>query len=89
MNSVTHIAGAVIRLDGDCRVVQRCSLCGEKLCDSKNTAMPQNKDGTWPEFPTWEVGRLVRVTPGNPMSYILLDDTKKLPDDSCVELIED
>jgi len=118
MTSTTHIAGPRIEACG--RIIQRCSLCGEKLCDSKNVAMPLEKctacDGTGgyqpayvsggeivgpdvcpdcggtgdkpPVFATWEVGRLVRVTPGQPTSFILLDDTCKLPDDSCIDLVE-
>ncbi len=87
METVTHIAGP--RLDVCGRIVQRCSLCGEKLCDSKNVAMALNEDGTPPEFSTWQVGRLVRVTRGNPTSFVLLPDTDKLPDDSCLDLVED
>lgn len=86
-DTVTHIAGMRITACG--RVVQRCALCGEKLCDSKNTAAPLKPDGTPPDFPTWQEGRLVRVTPGNPTAYYLLDDTDELPDDSCIELLED
>lgn len=83
--SLTHIAGPRITACG--RVVQRCSLCGAKLCDSLNVAMPLNPDGSEPEFPTWQTGRLVRVTTGNPTVFELLDDTDKLPDDSCFDLI--
>ncbi len=87
MDSVTHLAGPAITAGG--RVIQRCSLCGEKLCDSKNTAAPVNRNGTPPVFPTWEVGRLIQVTPGNPTAFILLEDTDRLPPDSCLDLIED
>jgi hypothetical protein len=86
LTTVTHIAGPRITACG--RIVQRCSLCGEKLCDSKNAAMPLNEDGTAPEFPTWEVGRLIRVEEGNPAEYLLLPDTDRLPDDSCLALLE-
>lgn len=86
--SVTHIAGPRIEACG--RIVQRCSLCGEKLCDSKGCAMPQNKDGSLPEFSTWQVGRLVRVTSGWPTCYELLEDESgRLPGDSCLDLLED
>ncbi len=81
--SITHISG--VRLDVCGRVIQRCSLCGAKLCDSLNTAMPLNPDGSAPEFPTWPIGRLIQVETGNPTAYRLLDDTDRLPDDSCVE----
>ncbi len=84
MNSTTHIAGPTITACG--RVIQRC---GEKLCDSKGVAMSLNEDGSTPKFSTWKTGRLIRVTQGNPTSFILLDDTDRLPDDSCFDLVED
>lgn len=84
--SVTHIAGPAINAAG--RVIQRCSLCGEKLCDSRNTAAPLNADGSVPKFPTWEIGRLVQCEPGNPTRWSLLPDTDRLPKDSCLELVE-
>lgn len=82
-DTITHIAG--VRLDVCGRVIQRCSLCGAKLCDSLNTAAPLNPDGTVPEYPTWPVGRLVQVDAGNPTRSLLLHDTDKLPSDSCIE----
>lgn len=88
MGSVTHIAGPRIEACG--RIVQRCSLCGFKLCDSKNVMMPVRPDGSAPEFATWEPGRLVRVTEGNPTAWHLLpDDDGRLPDDTCFDLLED
>lgn len=81
--SVTHIAG--VRLDVCGRVIQRCSLCGAKLCDSENVAMPVGPDGSLPGFPTWETGRLVQIETGNPTRSVLLPDTDRLPDDSCLE----
>lgn len=86
MKSTTHIVGPAITACG--RVVQRCSLCGEKLCDSLNVMMPVGPAGKVPEFPTWPVGRLVRVSSGNPTRSLLLDDTDQLPDDSCIDLVE-
>lgn len=86
MNTVTHIAGNVITVGN--RVIQRCSLCGEKLCDSLNTMTPINKDGSIPEYPTWEVGKQIRVKEGNPTRYTLLNDDKQLPSDSCYDLLE-
>lgn len=80
---MTHIAG--VRLDIDGRIIQRCSLCGAKLCDSENVAMPMNADGSVPTFPTWEVGRLVEVETGNPTRFSLLPDSDQLPKDSCLE----
>lgn len=86
MNSTTHIIGPAITACG--RIVQRCSLCGEKLCDSLNVAMPFGPNGELPEFPTWPIGRLLRVSGGNPTRWLLLEDTDKLPDDSCFNLVE-
>jgi hypothetical protein len=81
--TLTHIAGVTLNVCG--RTIQRCSLCGAKLCDSLGSASPLNPDGTPPTFPTWETGRLVQVEAGNPTRYSLLPDTDKLPDDSCIE----
>ena len=86
MDTVSHIAGPAITACG--RLVQRCSLCGEKMCDSKNTASPARLDGSPSVFPTWPVGRLVRINPGNPTYWELLDDTDELPEDSCLDLVE-
>lgn len=84
-NTLTHIAG--VRLEVCGRVVQRCALCGAKLCDSENAAMPLNADGSVPEFPTWPVFGLVQVEVGNPTRSSLLPESNKLPSDSCVEFI--
>ncbi len=81
--SITHISGVALNVCG--RWVQRCSLCGAKLCDSLNVSMPLNADGSEPEYATWPVARLIRVETGNPTAYRLLDDTDRLPDDSCIE----
>jgi len=58
MTSTTHIAGPRIEACG--RIIQRCSLCGEKLCDSKNVAMPLEKcqacDGTGGYQPAYVSG---------------------------------
>ena len=86
MNSTTHIAGDGITVCG--RKLQRCCWCGEKLCDSKGMMAPLNPDGTAPEFPIFPPGRLVRVTQGNPTEYRVLEDTDKLPEDSCENLVE-
>jgi hypothetical protein len=85
--SVTHIAGLVLHVGG--RTIQRCSLCGEKLIDNKGEEAPLNPDGSTPKTLTWEVGRLVRFEGDNPVHSHLLDDTDKLPEDSCLDLVED
>lgn len=88
--TVTHIAGNVIEVLG--RIVQRCVLCGAKLCDSQNVAMPLNKDGSEPVFPTWPVWSQVQVDAGNPTRSVVIPETKddqgrnKLPVDTCLPL---
>lgn len=85
--TVTHVAGPAMHVAG--RTIQRCALCGDKLVDSKNTAMPLRPDGTADSISTWEAGRLIQVTVGeNPTRYLLLPDTDRLPKDSCIDLIE-
>lgn len=81
--TITHISGNTLNVCG--RTIQRCSLCGAKLCDSEGTMSPVEQDGSAPVFPTWETGRLIQVTAGNPTQYVLLPDTDKLPDDSCID----
>lgn len=88
MITVSHIAGPAITIMGAERVIQRCSLCGEKLIDSKGMAAPLNPDGSAPQVCVWEVGRFVQVTEGNPTMYLLLPPSQKLPDDSCIVLVE-
>ena len=83
--SIVHIVGLTIQHKG--RVVQRCALCGAMLCDSEGCSMPLNEDGTVPEFPTWETGRLVEVEAGNPTSYTLLPETDRLPENNCFEFV--
>lgn len=85
--TVTHIAGMTLTVCG--RVIQRCSLCGEKLCDSKNAMMMLDPNGQMPRFPTFETGRLVQVTEGNPTRFEVLADSAVLPEDTCLDLVED
>ena len=87
--TVTHVAGPAITACG--RVIQRCSICGEKLVDSKGCAMPVSTSGHMVgKIGTWEVGRLVQTSVGeNPRRYILLPDSDKLPEDSCLDLLEE
>lgn len=86
--STTHLAGPAITICG--RVIQRCAICGEKLVDSLNCAMPLKPDGTADTIGTWEPGRLVRVEAGNPAHWILLEDPEdmRLPADACIDLVE-
>ena len=84
--TVSHFSGQRMNIDG--RIIQRCTVCGEKLCDSKNVAMCQNADGTFPEFATFPVDRVIQVTPGNPTSFIVMPETDRLPEDACIALVE-
>lgn len=93
-DTITHIAG--VRLNAAGRIVQRCSLCGAKLCDSRGVAMPtppeyagfsEDEKAEWfdKNFSCWPVGRLVQVDAGNPTRSSLLPDDDRLPKDSCIE----
>lgn len=84
--SITHIAAGALCMAG--RWIQRCGVCGWKLCDSKNVAIPNNRDGTPGEYICFPPGRLVRVVSGNPTSFQVLEDTDKIPEDSCLSLVE-
>lgn len=85
--SISHLAGPPVCIAG--RVVQRCPWCGYKLCDSEGSAAPLNPDGTPPTFPTFPQGHFVRVSEGNPTSYVTgkkwEDDD---PTDFCLDLVE-
>ena len=85
IKTVSHLAGPSITISG--RVIQRCLICGYKLCDSLNCAMPMNTDGTMPRFATWEKGSFVQIE-GNRSSIIPEEVEGKLPDDSCIDLVE-
>jgi hypothetical protein len=84
-DTVTHVAGPVVEIDG--RIVQRCACCGEKLADNLNCAMPLNPDGTPPAFPTWTQKALVQIE-GNRMSVIGEFGTDEIPHDFCLALVE-
>lgn len=83
--SVTHIAGPVIVLGG--RLIQRCVVCGEKLADSKNTAMAALEDGTVPSFPTWRQAAFVQFDE-NRQSETGVFTHAPIPDDFCLALVE-
>lgn len=77
--SLVHVAGLDVEMMGR-YLRQRCSWCGALLIDEDYTrlAMP----GEWRKPGTFPVGRLVRVTEGNPRAMTVLDD-ERLPDDAC------
>lgn len=91
MDTVSHVAGPSMNIRG--RIIQRCMVCGEKLCDSKNTASPLNEGGSVPEFPTWCVGDIVQTSVNeNPRRYIRtahVDDGGPIEEDCCIALVED
>lgn len=84
-NSVTHLAGPVVTIRG--RAIQRCVVCGEKLCDSLNTAAPLESDGSEPIFPTWQEQAFVQME-GNRTSQVGNLRHTPLPDDFCLALVE-
>lgn len=85
--TLSHLAGPAIIVSG--RTIQRCLICGAKLCDSLNCMIPLEADGSVPEFPTWPKGEWVQVTTGvsGMTNWTLLGDSEKIPEDSCVEFI--
>jgi hypothetical protein len=88
MNTVSHLAGPWVDFGG--RIIQRCVVCGEKLCDNKNTAQPLNADGSVPTFPTFERGHFIQVSVGeNPRRLVDIGESEKIPPDSCIALVED
>jgi len=77
LDSVTHLAGPCIVI-GD-RVIQRCMVCGDKLLDYDRRS---NQIDVWPE------ASLVSVRNGEYRNLGDAFDTRELPDDSCVPLVE-
>ena len=57
--TITHFVGP--RMDICGRIVQRCTVCGAKLCDSEGVMIPVI-GGELPVYATWPEGRIVRVT---------------------------
>lgn len=87
MSSVTHLAGIDINV-GD-RVIQRCSICGAMMLDSKGAMAPVGPNGEPTTFPVWERGRLIEYSGEFPERQLMLPDTDKLPDNSCLYLVVD
>jgi hypothetical protein len=86
--STTHVAGPAICISG--RILQRCAICGHKLCDSLNTAVPSSSIGTVPEFPTWREGDYVQED-GNRSSVVgYFPSSPPVPEvtDLCLDLVE-
>lgn len=86
----THIAGLDVAVGG--RMIQRCAVCGLKMVDSKNAAVPQNPDGSYDSIGTWKVGELVEHEEGNPQRWSVIPhiDGAQLPKNACINsLVED
>lgn len=85
-----HLAGNAVVLDG--RVIQRCLICGEKLCDSLGCMVAPNVDGTVPEFATWTIGAWIEIE-GHRSSEIGKTESpqfeaRDIPENCCLELVE-
>ena len=85
-HSITHIAGPRMVVCG--RTIQRCSVCGALLVDSKDTAVMLSTDGKRDDIGTWEAGRQIKVTIGNPTQSILLPDGDQLDEDACFNTLD-
>jgi len=83
--SVTHLAGPVIGIHQ--RIIQRCSVCGLKLADNAN--YPLNEDGTVAGLPVWEPRSFVRQEGDPPIWTCLGMAGEVIPDDFCLELVEE
>ena len=87
---IVHLAGNAVCLDG--RIIQRCLICGEKLADNLNCAMPVEPDGSDPVFPTWGIGAWVEIE-GNRSIMVGKSErpemsASEIPDGCCLELVE-
>jgi hypothetical protein len=85
--SVTHIAGPTVTVGQ--RKIQRCLVCGEKLADNIDilkgiVASPDVP----PEYLQWPPGDLVQQD-GNRTSVIQHVDGTDLPEDCCINMVEE
>ena len=87
-DSALHLAGPCVRVEN--RVIQRCLVCGEKLCD---LAVPpgllcEAKD----LFGTWKPGAYVRFSTlheGTKISEAIeIPASMEMPEDWCLSLVE-
>ena len=60
LDTVTHVVGPIIKVYD--RIVQRCSLCGEKLLDSIGVKVRASEAGL-EDFATHPEGALLTSTP--------------------------
>lgn len=84
--TTTHIAGPPVCLGG--RVIQRCVVCGEKLCDSLNCMMPEEPDGSVPQFPVWRQGDYVQTEGNRTTTTGNICNNDPVPEDVCLDLVE-
>ena len=84
--TTTHIAANHVYICG--RLIQRCAVCGEVLINTNLSRVSVPEADADKPLGTWTAGRMIRVTKGNPTGYVMLDDTGKLPDDTCFDLLE-
>lgn len=87
---VVHLAGTAVRLGN--RIIQRCLICGEKLCDNLGSVAPLNEYGSVLTFPVWGIGELVEHT-GNRWAVVGETDSPNFqegsfPENCCVELVK-
>jgi len=81
--TITHIAAPHVDMGG--RIIQRCAVCGAKLCDSEGASQSLNADGSVSRYPTWEAFALVQVEVGHPTRFSLLPQSDSIPADTCLE----
>lgn len=84
--STTHVAGPTIQIQN--RIIQRCAICGEKLCDNLNTMAPLNPDGSPPGFPTWAEQALIQIDGNRSLVIGEFHQAEGFPKDFCLELVE-
>lgn len=88
---LVHVAGIAMKVQG--RLIQRCAVCGEKLCDSRGQAAPLKPDGSPPDPPqAFAESALVRVERFGHLAISKAigaekhtDGTSKIPDGFCLE----
>jgi len=86
MNSIVHMAGPVIHLNG--RAIQRCPICGYKLVDTKGMMTVLDGEGN-AEVKMWIPGQAIEVTEGFPTEFRILPEITVWPENNCFVLCED
>lgn len=76
LETATHLAGAQVMIGG--RVIQRCSICGEKLADSEDPALQC----------FWNETALVQMNGDELQEIGDFLAKKRLPRDFCLALVE-